>query len=206
MPQPTAVQTTSATGAEPSSATSTSAEDDDDSWKEAYQTQIRSWRAQSAEQREKAEKERLRWETIRAQEKEEADQRKSASVPSVQESWEQLGPSGSSVTATIASHPMQDEHVRNLSTCSSKIVWLILIIASSVPRRTLRLWKKLLTIFKGGKLCLLWLLSHPSYLIPRRPPSLPDNPNNRQLQSPFRSLILLCLHVHGYWRSRPLSP
>lgn len=44
----------------------------DDDWKGEYESQVESWRAQSAEAREKAEKERLRWEAIRAAEKEEA--------------------------------------------------------------------------------------------------------------------------------------
>jgi len=45
----------------------------DDSWKTEYEAQVESWRAQSAEAREKAEKERARWEAIRAAEKAEAD-------------------------------------------------------------------------------------------------------------------------------------
>lgn len=41
----------------------------DDSWKSEYESHVQSWRAQSAEAREKAEKERAKWEDIRAQEK-----------------------------------------------------------------------------------------------------------------------------------------
>lgn len=48
----------------------------DDSWKAEYESQVESWRAQSAEAREKAEKERLRWEAVRAAEREEAARRK----------------------------------------------------------------------------------------------------------------------------------
>jgi hypothetical protein len=43
----------------------------DDSWKSEYEAQVQTWRAQSAEAREKAERERARWEEIRAREKEE---------------------------------------------------------------------------------------------------------------------------------------
>ncbi|KAJ7170606.1 hypothetical protein C8R43DRAFT_980133 [Mycena crocata] len=43
-----------------------------------YESHVESWRAQSAEAREKAEKERARWEAIRAAEKQEAALRKAA--------------------------------------------------------------------------------------------------------------------------------
>lgn len=43
---------------------------DDESWKSEYESHVQSWRAQSAEAREKAEKERARWEEVRALEKE----------------------------------------------------------------------------------------------------------------------------------------
>lgn len=46
-----------------------------DDWKEQYEAQLQSWRAQSAEARLKAEKERERWEAIRKVEKEEAARR-----------------------------------------------------------------------------------------------------------------------------------
>jgi hypothetical protein len=45
----------------------------EDTWRAEYEAQVQSWRAQSAEAREKAEKERLRWESVRANEKEEAN-------------------------------------------------------------------------------------------------------------------------------------
>ncbi|CAA7267134.1 unnamed protein product [Cyclocybe aegerita] len=69
----------------------------EDSWKAEYEAQVQSWRAQSAEAREKAEKERLRWEAIRAAEKEEAAKRKAAGIldePPSQaqgEGWESVG-------------------------------------------------------------------------------------------------------------------
>jgi hypothetical protein len=51
-----------------------------DTWKAEYEAQVQSWRAQSAEAREKAEKERLKWESLRAMEKEEATKRKAAGI------------------------------------------------------------------------------------------------------------------------------
>ena len=51
-----------------------------DTWKAEYEAQVQSWRAQSAEAREKAEKERLKWESVRATEKEEATKRKAAGI------------------------------------------------------------------------------------------------------------------------------
>jgi hypothetical protein len=56
---------------------STSDSADTDSWKEEYETQVQAWREQSAEAREKAEKERARWEAIRA---EDAAKRKAAGI------------------------------------------------------------------------------------------------------------------------------
>lgn len=41
----------------------------DDSWKAEYESHVETWRAQSAEAREKADRERQRWEEIRAAEK-----------------------------------------------------------------------------------------------------------------------------------------
>jgi hypothetical protein len=62
-----------------------------------YESQVESWRAQSAEAREKAEKERARWEAIRAAEKQEAALRKSA-IPAdsgggeiISDHWETIG-------------------------------------------------------------------------------------------------------------------
>lgn len=51
-----------------------------DTWKAEYEAQVQSWRAQSAEAREKAEKERLKWESLRAIEKEESTKRKAAGI------------------------------------------------------------------------------------------------------------------------------
>ncbi|KAF8899956.1 hypothetical protein CPB84DRAFT_1779830 [Gymnopilus junonius] len=86
----------------------------DDSWKIEYEEQVKSWRARSAEEREKAEKERLRWEAVRAIEKAEAARREVAEVveesailpPQVQveEIWENV-PSGSPATATPVTKP-----------------------------------------------------------------------------------------------------
>jgi len=65
---------------ETQSPTSHATNDLEESWKAEYEAQVRSWRAQSAEAREKAEQERLRWESIRAAEKEEATKRKAAGI------------------------------------------------------------------------------------------------------------------------------
>ncbi|EAU85500.1 hypothetical protein CC1G_06401 [Coprinopsis cinerea okayama7 len=59
-----------------------SATPEPDAWKAEYDAQVEAWRAQSAEAREKAEKERARWEAIR---KEEAEKRKAAGIPEVKE-------------------------------------------------------------------------------------------------------------------------
>ncbi|TFK27201.1 hypothetical protein FA15DRAFT_666708 [Coprinopsis marcescibilis] len=49
-----------------------------DKWKEEYDAQVKAWRRQSAEYREKSEQERARWEAIR---KEETEKRKAAGLP-----------------------------------------------------------------------------------------------------------------------------
>ncbi|KAG6878206.1 hypothetical protein C0993_010626 [Termitomyces sp. T159_Od127] len=54
----------------------------DDTWKLAYETQVGAWRAQSSEAREKAEKERERWEAIRVAEKEENERRRALVISS----------------------------------------------------------------------------------------------------------------------------
>lgn len=83
----------------------------DESWKAEYEAQVQSWRAQSAEAREKAEKERLKWEAIRAIEKEEAAKRRAAGFvdeptlnpagPShtTSEMWESVGMISAATTA-----------------------------------------------------------------------------------------------------------
>jgi len=90
----------------------------DESWKEEYDAQVQAWRAQSAEAREKAEKERLKWEAIRAQEKEEAAKRKAAGIvdePAVSslsqshaEGWEKVGAPSTSGSVTAASSKPAD--------------------------------------------------------------------------------------------------
>ncbi|KAJ7052613.1 hypothetical protein C8F01DRAFT_1236448 [Mycena amicta] len=70
-----------------SSVTSDSIEDLSQS---EYEAHVADWRAQSAEQREKAEKERARWEAIRAAEKQEAALQKAA-LPSSEHGWETVG-------------------------------------------------------------------------------------------------------------------
>ncbi len=53
---------------------------DQDAWKQEYDEQVKVWRAQSAEAREKAEKIREEWEAKRAAEREEAVKRKVSGV------------------------------------------------------------------------------------------------------------------------------
>ncbi|KAJ6505941.1 hypothetical protein DFH09DRAFT_943572, partial [Mycena vulgaris] len=71
----TASTSTPLTSTDESSLTSDSA---DGSSQSEYESHVESWRAQSAEARQKAEKERARWEAIRAAEKQEAALRKAA--------------------------------------------------------------------------------------------------------------------------------
>ncbi|KXN91723.1 hypothetical protein AN958_12575 [Leucoagaricus sp. SymC.cos] len=54
---------------------------EEDTWKQEYEEQVKAWRAQSAEAREKAEKVREQWEAKRVVEREEAEKRKAASIP-----------------------------------------------------------------------------------------------------------------------------
>lgn len=66
-----------------------------DAWKSEYDTQVDAWRAESADAREKAEKERKRWEEIRAREPPPAPLSNSG-----ESSWEKVGnKDGQSVTA-----------------------------------------------------------------------------------------------------------
>ncbi|KDR76309.1 hypothetical protein GALMADRAFT_247669 [Galerina marginata CBS 339.88] len=114
--EPQTVRSESVADADPSLSESVAL---DDSWKVEYETQVQSWRARSAEEREKAEKERLRWEAIRAIEKEEAEKRKSAGIvgemdaspPQYQvgENWENV-PSSS----TAAESSSKPEEFQNL--------------------------------------------------------------------------------------------
>ena len=65
---------------EPAEPVEASTDSLEDSWKVQYEAQVQNWRSQSAEAREKAEKERLKWEAIRAIEREEAAKRKAAGI------------------------------------------------------------------------------------------------------------------------------
>jgi len=97
----------------------------DDSWKIEYEEQVKSCRARSAEDREKAEKERLRWETIRATEKAEAAKWEAAgtveepvvSPPQLQEeNWESV--LSSSAATTI--HDTKPADLLDLSLSSTR--------------------------------------------------------------------------------------
>lgn len=97
----------------------------DDSWKEEYDAQVHLWRAQSAEQREKAEKERLRWEAIRAQEKEEAERRKAAGIADEPtsstpqgETWEKVGAASVSGSTTADSSQIIGDAENVCNQCS----------------------------------------------------------------------------------------
>lgn len=70
--QPTSQPQSAAATEELSTDFSISASSTDDEWKSEYESHVQSWRAESAEAREKAERERAKWEEIRAKEREEA--------------------------------------------------------------------------------------------------------------------------------------
>jgi len=85
----------------------------DDSWKTEYDTQVKSWQAQSSMAREKAEKERARWESIRATERAEAalkpthgvvDASSKAAEAHMEPEWETVG-SKSSLQTEAPSSP-----------------------------------------------------------------------------------------------------
>jgi len=101
----------------------TSAAPSDDSWKVEYEVQVQSWRTQSAEAREKAEKERLKWESIRAIEREEIAKRKASGIPDepapsitqppVEENWQSVGVHSSSSSLTAGAS--QSAHLESES-------------------------------------------------------------------------------------------
>ena len=78
----------------------------DDSWKVEYEAQVETWRAQSSKAREKAEKERKRWEELRELEREQAG-RRPIEVPVVvkgehEAGWETL-PNNRKIESTVVS-------------------------------------------------------------------------------------------------------
>ena len=107
----------------------TSAAPSDDSWKVEYEAQVQSWRTQSAEAREKAEKERLKWESIRAIEREEIAQRAALGIPDepapnlmrppVEENWQSVGAHTSSSGLTAGTS--QSAHILESDIVSSDI-------------------------------------------------------------------------------------
>ncbi|KAK0204749.1 hypothetical protein DFS33DRAFT_689230 [Desarmillaria ectypa] len=60
-----------------------------ESWNSEYESQVETWRSQSAEAREKAERERARWEDVRTRERE-------LSLQDSNEGWERVGSKGTS--------------------------------------------------------------------------------------------------------------
>ncbi|KAG6857230.1 hypothetical protein H0H87_007649 [Tephrocybe sp. NHM501043] len=107
----------------------------DDSWKLEYEAQIEAWREQSSEAREKAEKERERWEAIRAAEKKEAERRKTLGIPDEAEpeateqgqeaGWENVT-QNSSETTPAATDPQTTAHAKAAAPAAH--------IESEVPR------------------------------------------------------------------------
>jgi hypothetical protein len=75
-----------------------------DDWKTEYHSQVNTWRAQSAEAREKAERERNRWEGIREAEKRDAEKRKaegkSVHLEGHEGGWETVSQGQSSLTTS----------------------------------------------------------------------------------------------------------
>jgi hypothetical protein len=75
-----------------------------DDWKTEYESQVRTWRTQSAEARQKAEKERDRWEAIREAEKKDAERRKAEGknvhLEGHESGWETVGPGQTSRVAS----------------------------------------------------------------------------------------------------------
>ncbi|KAG6865911.1 hypothetical protein C0991_010744 [Blastosporella zonata] len=125
---------------EPLAESSISSGSSTDSWKAEYEAQIETWREQSAEAREKAEKERERWEAIRAVEKKEAERRKALGIadepepePTGQEheaGWENVTQhSSKTATAVTESQPSVQ-----LPDASSKSTAPMAPIEREVPR------------------------------------------------------------------------
>ncbi|KAK0469834.1 uncharacterized protein EV420DRAFT_69601 [Desarmillaria tabescens] len=67
-----------------------------ESWKSEYDSQVETWRSQSAEAREKAERERARWEGVRARVRE-------SSLQDSNEGWERVGSKGNSLAPSSVS-------------------------------------------------------------------------------------------------------
>ncbi|CAK5268743.1 unnamed protein product, partial [Mycena citricolor] len=79
---------------------------DADTDHDEYDSYLTKWRAESAEQREKAEKERARWEDIRAAEKQEGSSRQGQSV--VNDGWESVGQLGQSSVSSPSPADVRD--------------------------------------------------------------------------------------------------
>jgi hypothetical protein len=83
-----------------SETTSTESSISSDDWKTEYEAQVNTWRAQSAEAREKAEKERNRWEAIREREAEQRTaEAKSVQLDGHDSGWETVSQGQSYVAA-----------------------------------------------------------------------------------------------------------
>ncbi|KAJ7363980.1 hypothetical protein DFH08DRAFT_837992 [Mycena albidolilacea] len=113
-PDPESTPLDAASTSAPSTSTeesSVSSDSVDSASQSEYESQVESWRAQSAEARQKAEKERARWEAIRAAEKQEAALR-NAALPTdsgaggeTDQGWETVGAGGKTQQVPRPSSP-----------------------------------------------------------------------------------------------------
>lgn len=127
-----AVETTPADLTTPIEDAVQESESTDELWKAEYESQVETWRAQSSEAREKAEKERERWEALRVAEKEEAARRKAMGIvdepaaesPPQEADWETVSnrkagtAPESSIVSSVASPSVADS--RDLVTGESE--------------------------------------------------------------------------------------
>ncbi|KAK0193742.1 hypothetical protein F5146DRAFT_1101636 [Armillaria mellea] len=83
-----------------------------ESWKSEYESQVETWRSQSAEAREKAERERARWESVRAKERESGIV--TIELPATSEDSQKWEDVPSSITSSFPSMSFP-EHTENSS-------------------------------------------------------------------------------------------
>ncbi|KZV96621.1 hypothetical protein EXIGLDRAFT_833466 [Exidia glandulosa HHB12029] len=90
----------------------TPAESEDPGWKEEYDTRLAEWRAAAAVARDKAERERAKWEATRAEERKNQPSSAMSSFADVTapgSGWQSaLGSSTASLAPTAAEHPTRD--------------------------------------------------------------------------------------------------
>ncbi|KAK2460887.1 hypothetical protein APHAL10511_007357 [Amanita phalloides] len=119
------------------SAESTSTLDSSAAWKAEYEEHVRAWHAESADARSRAEKERARWEAIRAAAKEEASQSKTEPWES---EWERVATrkdQNSETTPNIPEYNVEHElHTQADTTDESHKLEEIHSMTSSFPSMT----------------------------------------------------------------------